>query len=237
MRLALRQLLLAWGVAASAAAAAAPEPPLVPIPARVEAREGEFAGTDATLLIADEPEARRVAMVVAGFIERTSGLKLGVRGGTARDRAINFEIDRRGGLAPEAYRIEVSARRATVSAATAEGLFRGGTTLWQLIRPRERGRFAIGAVAIADEPRFAWRGIMLDSARHFQSPEFIRGFLDAMAMHKLNVLHWHLTDDQAWRLEIRKYPRLTSVGAWRVPAGPAPRADIEIGRASCRERV
>src|SRR5258708_19949611 len=116
----------------------------------------------------------------------------------------------------------VGAGRATVSAATAEGLFRGGTTLWQLIRPRERGRLAIGAVAIADEPRFAWRGIMLDSARHFQSPEFIRGFLDAMAMHKLNVLHWHLTDDQAWRLEIRKYPRLTPPAPCPVPPAPPP---------------
>src|SRR5260221_509192 len=78
------------------------------------------------------------------------------------------------------------------------------------------------AVSIEDAPRFAWRGIMLDSARHFQSPEFIRRFIDWMALHKLNVLHWHLTDDQAWRLEIRKYPRLTAVGAWRVPAGAAP---------------
>ena len=65
----------------------------------------------------------------------------------------------------------------------------------------------------------SWRGLMLDSARHFQSPEYIKQFIDWMALHKLNVLHWHLTDDQAWRLEIKKYPKLTSVGAWRVPAG------------------
>ena len=64
--------------------------------------------------------------------------------------------------------------------------------------------------------RTAWRGLMLDSARHFQSPAFIRSMIDWMAWHKLNVLHWHLTDDQGWRLEIRKYPRLTSVGAWRI---------------------
>ena len=68
---------------------------------------------------------------------------------------------------------------------------------------------------------------MLDSARHYQSPEYIKQFIDWMALHKLNVLHWHLTDDQAWRLEIKKYPKLTSVGAWRVPAGQAPRADID----------
>src|SRR5262249_29103248 len=68
---------------------------------------------------------------------------------------------------------------------------------------------------------FAWRGVLLDSARHFQSIAFIHRFLEAMALTKLNVLHWHLTDDQAWRLEIRKYPRLTTIGAWRVPAGAA----------------
>ena len=68
---------------------------------------------------------------------------------------------------------------------------------------------------------------MLDSARHYQSPEFIKRFIDVMAQHKLNVLHWHLTDDQAWRLEIKKYPKLTSVGAWRVPAGAAAAADID----------
>ena len=80
---------------------------------------------------------------------------------------------------------------------------------------------------IEDTPRFAWRGLMLDSARHYQSPEFIERFIDWMALHKLNVLHWHLTDDQAWRLEIRKYPRLTQLGAWRVPAGRAAAADID----------
>jgi hexosaminidase len=83
------------------------------------------------------------------------------------------------------------------------------------------------AMRIDDSPRFAWRGLMLDSARHYQSPEFIERFLGWMALHKLNVLHWHLTDDQAWRLEIRKYPRLTDVGAWRVPAGRAAASNID----------
>jgi len=85
----------------------------------------------------------------------------------------------------------------------------------------------VPALRIVDAPRFQWRGLLLDSARHYQSPQFIMQLTDWMALHKLNVLHWHLTDDQAWRLEIRKYPRLTSVGAWRVPAGAGPAADID----------
>lgn len=82
-------------------------------------------------------------------------------------------------------------------------------------------------MTIADAPRFGWRGVMLDSARHYQSPAFIKGFIDWMALHKLNVFHWHLTDDQAWRLEIKRYPRLTEVGGWRVHAGAAPQKDID----------
>ncbi len=100
---------------------------------------------------------------------------------------------------------------------TAAGLFYGAVTLWQLL-PVGSGGGEIAAQTITDEPRYSWRGLMLDSSRHFQSPAFVRSMIDWMAWHKLNVLHWHLTDDQGWRLEIRKYPKLTSVGAWRIPA-------------------
>ena len=75
----------------------------------------------------------------------------------------------------------------------------------------------IPAVTIEDAPRFAWRGMMLDSARHFQSPAFVLRLIDAMAANKLNVLHWHLVDDQGWRLPVPKYPKLTSISAWREP--------------------
>jgi hexosaminidase len=99
--------------------------------------------------------------------------------------------------------------------------------LWQLITASTGPDVRIPAMTITDEPRFQWRGLMLDSARHYQSPEFVRKLIDVMALHKLNMLHWHLIDDQAWRLEIRKYPKLTSVGAWRLPAGPAAAADLD----------
>ena len=118
---------------------------------------------------------------------------------------------------------DVSPERIVVSAGDSRGLFYGAVTLWQLLTAQRATaqRVAVPALTIDDAPRFRWRGLMLDSARHYQSPEFIKQLIDVMALHKLNVLHWHLTDDQAWRLEIRKYPRLTEVGAWRVPAGPA----------------
>jgi hexosaminidase len=124
---------------------------------------------------------------------------------------------RRAGLGPEAYRLEVTPHGIVVSATGGAGLFYGAVTLWQLMTPEERPA-TIPAQIIRDAPAYPWRGLMLDSARHYQSVAFIRSMIDTMALHKLNVLHWHLTDDQGWRLEILKYPRLTSVGAWRKPA-------------------
>ena len=108
-----------------------------------------------------------------------------------------------------------------MTATTDAGLFYGAVTLWQLM-PAGSGAADLPALVIRDQPVYRWRGLMLDSARHFQSPAFIKSFIDWMALHKLNVLQWHLTDDQGWRLQIRKYPRLTTVGAWRVPAERKP---------------
>ena len=107
-----------------------------------------------------------------------------------------------------------------MTAASDPGLFYGAVSLWQLLTPDGgRGPVSLPAVRIVDRPRFAWRGLLLDSARHYQSPAFIEQLIDWMALHKLNVLQWHLTDDQGWRLQIEKYPKLTSIGAWRPATG------------------
>jgi hexosaminidase len=117
----------------------------------------------------------------------------------------------------EGYRLTVAADRITLAARSAHGLFNGATTLWQLLRPDDgaTGSVRIPCLRIDDHPRYAWRGVLLDPARHFLSPEFVKRFIDSMALHKLNLLQLHLTDDQGWRIEIRKYPKLTQVGAWR----------------------
>jgi hexosaminidase len=193
----------------------------------MERLAGEFRVTPATVIAVERGDgaARRIARNFADLVARSHGLRLAVREGAAGKGAIRFRRERGGDAATEAYQLDARPSGIVVTAASDAGLVHGGTTLWQLMSP-SRNAAVVPAVAIDDAPRFPWRGIMLDSARHFQSPKFVTAFIDWMALHKLNVLHWHLTDDQAWRLEIRKYPRLTQVGAWRVPAGAA-RKDLD----------
>ncbi|MBL8524528.1 MAG: family 20 glycosylhydrolase [Betaproteobacteria bacterium] len=205
---------------------AAEVPSIIPNPAVLSVQQGEFriAGDTAIIVPAGDREARRAADYLRDLVQRTRGLNLKVQNGAARDGAINFVRERKTLSSGGAYRLHADTKRVTISGGTASGLLYGGISLWQLLGVDS---LAVPAVKIDDAPRFAWRGIMLDSARHFQSPEFIRQYIDWMALHKLNVLHWHLTDDQSWRLEIRRYPELTKIAGYRVPAGPAAQADID----------
>ncbi|MDI5965983.1 beta-N-acetylhexosaminidase [Streptantibioticus silvisoli] len=134
--------------------------------------------------------------------------------------AVRLRIDAE--LGAEAYRLEVTAQAVTLTGGDAAGVFWGAQTLRQLCGPAAFRRAALGgpapsiaAVLVEDRPRFRWRGFMLDVARHFLPKDVVLRYVDLMAAHKLNVLHLHLTDDQGWRVEIKRYPRLTQTGAWR----------------------
>ncbi|MGP8035042.1 MAG: family 20 glycosylhydrolase [Steroidobacteraceae bacterium] len=206
---------------------------VIPAPAEVQSHPGVFVLKQGTeLVIPRSREARRTAEYLAGLVRLSHGLELKVR--VRSDQpvapgAISLALQGSSGSSPESYRLEVSPGSIQVSAGDAPGLFYGVVTLWQLIAAQtlHDGAIALPALSIRDTPRFRWRGLMLDSARHFQSPAFVMRYLDWMALHKLNVLGWHLTDDQGWRLQIKKYPRLTTVGAWRVPSGSAALKDID----------
>jgi len=207
---------------------------VIPAPAQVTAGHGAFTVREHTqVLIPPDPAAAGSALYFVDLMRRSHPTWLDVieRGGApVPGRAIAFRLDPTlPGVSPESYQIVVSPQRVVVSAGDRRGLFYGAVTLWQLCTANAAapGAITLPALRIVDAPRFRWRGLMLDSARHFQSPAFIMRYIDWMALHKLNVLGWHLTDDQGWRLEIRKYPRLTSVGAWRVPAGRAAARDID----------
>ena len=210
---------------------------LTPAPARVTPGHGVFAVRVRTRIsIAQDPQAAQAASYFADLLAETRGLRLRLAQRIMPRGVIEFRLDpAAAGASPESYQIVVSPQQVVVSAGDRRGLFYGAVTLWQLCTANATaaGAITLPALRIVDAPRFRWRGLMLDSARHFQSPAFIMRYIDWMALHKLNVLGWHLTDDQGWRLEIRKYPRLTGVGAWRVPAGRAAARDIDpaTGRA------
>ena len=214
---------------ANTAVAATPSRPawsLLPQPAEMHpAARGTVTvsnGDRVLVQAAGDTRALAVARRFAALVADTRGLHLRV--GTAAKRpSIVFRIDPRADVGGDAgYRIAIGDGRIEVVSRTSRGLFYGGVTVWQLLTP-DGMRDAAARVAdgtIADHPRFAWRGLMLDSARHFQSVADIEKLIDWMSLHKLNVLHWHLTDDQGWRLEIPGYPELTKVGACRKAVGP-----------------
>jgi N-acetyl-beta-hexosaminidase len=124
---------------------------------------------------------------------------------------------------PEGYELTVTPRGVRIQSPTPAGLFYGVQTLLQLLPPEIESRtrrdaaWTVPCVHIVDYPRFAWRGLMLDVSRHFFTKEFVEQYIDRMARYKMNVFHWHLTDDNGWRIEIKGLPQLTQVGAWRVP--------------------
>ena len=210
-------------IGGAATGAVARDLTLTPAPAKAVRAEGAFTLSAATRIhvAKGDIEAKGVAAQLAELIARSRGFTPAVVEGppAAGEAAI---VLTREGPAGEAYRLEVSPATITIAAAKRAGLFYGAMSLWQLATPDEaRGAVAVPAASIEDAPRFAWRGLMVDSARHYQSLDTLKAVIDAMAVHKLNTFHWHLVDDQGWRLEIKKYPRLTSVGAWRTDPGAA----------------
>ncbi|MBL7983070.1 MAG: family 20 glycosylhydrolase [Flavobacteriales bacterium] len=129
-------------------------------------------------------------------------------------------------LPPEWYALGVMTDGIVISATTEAGLFRGSRTLVQLLEQgRETG--TLPCLSITDWPRFPWRGMHLDACRHFWSVEFTKKYIDLLARYKMNSFHWHLTEDQGWRIEIKKYPKLTEVGAWRKGSQVGPYARLE----------
>ncbi|HET7269256.1 MAG TPA: family 20 glycosylhydrolase [Oleiagrimonas sp.] len=213
------------GMLATGACAAVPDWSLIPQPAVTQpAANGAVtvASGDRVALLA--PDTSKAQGIVKRFIARVDTLRgLHLQPAASADKArIVLRLDP--GLASgakAAYRIDIDDGRITASASTLRGLFYASVTVGQLLTPdAARGTVKVADGVIEDHPRFQWRGLMLDSARHFQSVADIKRLIDWMALAKLNVLHWHLTDDQGWRLEIKQYPKLTTLGNCRKAVGP-----------------
>lgn len=194
---------------------------LIPCPHTITPGDGALTLTGAASLYADAGAAA-VAQLVRDLLTPATELAFPVAA-SADEATIVLLLDPDLGLAHEGYRLRVSTERVTISAVDSQGLIWGVQTLRQLLpvdvfspTPVAGVDWTMPAVAIEDAPRFAWRGTMLDVGRWFKPIEFLYKFVDLASMHKLNIVHLHLTDDQGWRVEIRKYPKLTDVGAWRA---------------------
>ena len=191
---------------------------LIPVPQTVLPGAGAFVITTQTRLDVQTPlpEVREMATALL------PGLTLSDRSG--QRNAISIRLAPVAGLGPEGYELVVTPTGILLTAPQPAGVFYGLQTLRQLLPPGvERPNpvplrsASVPAMTIRDQPRFGWRGLMLDVSRSFFPKEFVKRFIDQMAKYKYNVFHWHLTDDQGWRVEIKSLPRLTEVGAWRVP--------------------
>lgn len=198
-------------------------PSIIPRPVSLTRHPGHFTLSGRTVIRTDRADLA-LGRQLARYLEPATGFTLTVRStGPVPANAIVLRRDaslRK--LGPEGYALEVRRGRVTVRAPEAAGIFYGLQTIRQLLPPeifREAAMpgvtWTMPAVSIEDSPRFRWRGAHLDPARHFMPKEFVKKYIDLLALHKMNSFHWHLTDDQGWRIEIKKYPLLTGIGAWR----------------------
>lgn len=200
----------------------------IPLPASVQEAEGRFILRADDSIQTNSPSASREAAKLADSLRGATGFGLPVRAGTARIR-IGTDASLKASFGDEGYWLVVTPELIQLTASGDAGLFHGIQTIRQLLptaafskERREGIEWSIGSVKIEDRPRFAWRGFMLDESRHFFGADYVKHLLDAMAARKLNVFHWHLSDDDGWRVEIKSWPKLTEVGAWRGTECPLP---------------
>ncbi|GAB2534960.1 glycoside hydrolase family 20 protein [Rhodanobacter koreensis] len=188
---------------------------IIPKPQQMEVGEGSYRLDAHTGIVAPgDARSREIASFLRDAIHEQTGIAVSA-GHAAHGIALRIDSSVHG---DEAYRLEVTPQQVTISAATDKGLFWGVQTLRQLLPPGKSTSMQIPAVRIEDAPAFAYRGFMLDVGRHFYPVAFIEKQLDLLSYYKINVFHWHLTDDQGWRIQIKRYPKLTEVGAWRTEA-------------------
>jgi len=188
---------------------------IIPAPVSVKKNPGEFILSQETVIQADTPNNKAVQFFSSFLANNMAYNKqVGLRNARVSTTTIYLTSTGTENLPAEGYRLTITPQQITVAGKGA-GLFYGIQTLIQLMPLERKATAKLPAVVIEDYPRFGYRGMMLDVCRHFFTVEFVKRYIDLMAAYKLNTFHWHLTDDQGWRIEIKKYPKLTSIGSTR----------------------
>jgi len=189
-------------------------PSLIPLPQKIEYGKGEFALSSKISIYTNLKGKDRADFYQ--YLQKSSFAKQLIfsKAKNSKNAELSFVLQNGNGK-PGSYELKATPKGVIVISGTTEGLFYGLQTILQLVKHNEKSKLTIPVVNIKDEPRFQYRGLMLDVSRHFYSVDFIKKQLDAMAYYKMNRFHWHLTDAPGWRIEIKKYPRLTEFAAWR----------------------
>lgn len=198
-------------------------PALIPVPQEMMLQTDYFTLTSRSALALDASNASLAG--IARYLNDKMAAATGFDLPVEKDGNIRFQLVDDPSLGTEGYRLQVKPDGILLTAQAPAGIFYGVQTLLQLLppeilskqaQPKEK-RWTIACADITDAPRFAWRGVMLDVSRHWFTKEEVKKLIDEIAQYKLNVFHWHLTDDQGWRIEIKSLPKLTEAGAWRAP--------------------
>ena len=192
---------------------------IIPRPMELVKKEGSFTIDRKTTIVFSENESLlKEANYLTGLLNEYSGLKIKLFTNNPEEKNTIGLIVNSNIVNPEGYVLKVTKDGITIEGGSPSGVFYGIQTLRQLL-PHQTGKaklkLKVQAIEIKDEPRFAYRGLHLDVGRHFFPVEFIKEYIDLIALHKMNTFHWHLTEDQGWRIEIKKYPELTKIGAFR----------------------
>lgn len=191
--------------------------PIIPQPVSVQVKKGSFIIDGKTAIQFDktQQELKQAADFFANAVAHISSYQLVTNQPKAKTIVLNLqELPT---IGTEGYQLDVTPEKINLRANTKAGIIYGMQSLLQLLPAiRTNATLEIPCLSITDYPRFKWRGMHLDVSRHFFGPEVVKEYIDLMASYKLNTFHWHLVDDQGWRIEIKKYPKLTDVGAWRV---------------------
>lgn len=196
---------------------------IIPQPEKVNVNTGSFTIKNNTTVFCSNEELLQVANYMDAKISSAMGFTL--KNSVGAGKGINLILlnERDKNLGDEGYKLEVTPKNVSITANQASGVFYGIQTLLQMLPPQIKSNslqtdvvWNIPCAEIEDKPRFPWRGLMLDVSRHFFTKEEVKEYIDQLAEYKMNIFHWHLTDDQGWRIEIKGLPKLTEKGAWRA---------------------
>ncbi|RCH54407.1 beta-N-acetylhexosaminidase [Mucilaginibacter hurinus] len=205
-------------------------PEIIPQPVSLKTNTGYFKINANTKVVYGNHDinAGKIAKLLANLLHAPTGYKTPTRAQSFKSPPPSASVylstlANEPALGNEGYTLKVTPKQIVIKANQPKGLFYGIQTLLQLLPPSVEGKqktilnWQVPAVDITDYPRFGWRGLMLDVSRHFQTKEMVKDYIDQLAKYKFNTFHWHLTDDNGWRIQINGMPKLTDIGAWRVP--------------------